>query len=110
MSAWYAEGVQADVAAAASAVDTARSRLERQRYEDAIHTAAEESQQARIAYATATAEADRRRIRRQQEIQRRQLEESFARMSRGPGPCLVRLPGGTFPRLDPLPTITAQPR
>ena len=63
-------------------MDTARSLLERQRYEDAIRTAAEASQQARIAYATATAEADRRRIRRQQEIQRRQLEESFARITR----------------------------
>jgi len=110
VAAWYAEGVQADVRAAASAVDTARSLLERQRYEDAIHTAAEASQQARIAYATATAEAERRRIRRQQEIQRRQLEESFARMSRGAGPWVVRLPGGTFTGPDPWRTMTAQPR
>jgi len=110
VAAWYAEGVQADVRAAASAVDTARSLLERQRYEDAIHTAGEASQQARIAYATATAEADRRRIRRQQEIQRRQLEESFARMSRGAGPWVVRLPGGTFTGPDPWRTMTAQPR
>ena len=110
VAAWYAEGVQADVRAAASAVDTARSLLERQRYEDAIHTATEASQQARIAYATATAEAERRRIRRQQEIQRRQLEESFARMSRGAGPWVVRLPGGTFTGPDPWRTMTAQPR
>jgi len=79
VAAWYAEGVQADVTASASALDAARSLLERQRYEDAIHTAAEASQQARIAYATATAEAEHRRIRRHQELQRRQLEESFSR-------------------------------
>jgi len=101
VAAWYAEGVQADVRSAASGVDAARSLLERQRYEDAIHTAAEASQQARIAYATATAEADRRRLRRQQEIQRRQMEESFARISRGTGPWVVRLPGATFTGPDP---------
>lgn len=110
VAAWYAEGVQADVGTAAAAVDAARSLLERQRYEDAIRTAAEASQQARLAYATATAEADRRRIRRQQEIQRRQLEESFARMSRGAGPWVVRLPGGTFTGPDPWQSMTAQPR
>ena len=110
IAAWYAEGVQADVRGPASAVDTARSLLERQRYEDAIRTAAEAAQQARIAYATATAEADRRRIRRQQEIQRRQLEESFARMSRGAGPWVVQLPGGTFTGPDPWRTMTAPSR
>lgn len=110
VAAWYAEGVQADVRSAAAAVDTARSLLERQRYEDAIHTVAEASQQARVAYATATAEADRRRIRRQQEIQRRQLEESFARMSRGAGPWVVRLPGGTFTGPDPWRTMSAPSR
>jgi hypothetical protein len=110
VAAWYAEGVQADVRSAATAVDTARSLLERQRYEDAIHTVTEASQQARIAYATATAEADRRRIRRQQEIQRRQLEESFARMSRGAGPWVVRLPGGTFTGPDPWRTMSAPSR
>lgn len=101
VAAWYAEGVQADVRGPATALDTARSLLDRQRYEDAIHTAAEASQQARLAYATATAEAERRRIRRQLELQRRQLEESFARMSRGAGPWVVRLPGGTFTGPDP---------
>jgi len=110
VAAWYAEGVQADVRSAAAAVDSARSLLERQRYEDAIRTAAEASQQARIAYATATAEADRRRTRRQQEIQRRQLEESFARMSRGAGPWVVQLPGGTFTGPDPWRTMTAPSR
>jgi hypothetical protein len=109
VAAWYAEGVQADVRSAAAAVDSARSLLERQRYEEAIHTVAEASQQARIAYATATAEADRRRIQRQQEIQRRQLEESFARMSRGAGPWVVRLPGGTFTGPDPWRSMSARP-
>ena len=110
IAAWYAEGVQADVRSAASAVDTARSLLERQRYEDAIRTAAEASQQARLAYATATAEADRRRLQRQQEIQRRQLEESFTRMSRGVGPWVVRLPGGAVTGPDPWRSMTAQPK
>lgn len=110
VAAWYAEGVQADVRGAAGAVETARSLLERQRYEEAIHTAAEASRQARIAYATATAEADRRRVRRQQEIQRRQMEESFARMSRGAGPWVVRLPGGTFTGPDPWKSMAAQPQ
>ena len=108
VAAWYAEGVQADVRSAATAVDSARSLMERQRYEDAIRTAAEASQQARIAYATATAEADRRRQRRQQEIQRRQLEESFARMSRGAGPWVVRLPGGAFTGPDPWRSMQTQ--
>ena len=102
--------MQADARGAASAVETARSLLERQRYEEAIHTAAEASQQARIAYATATAEAERRRVRRQQEIQRRQMEESFARMSRGAGPWVVRLPGGTFSGPDPWRSMASQPR
>jgi hypothetical protein len=101
VASWYADGVQADVRGPASALDTARALLGRQAYEDSIRTATEAAQQARIAYATATAEADRRRVRRQQEIQRRQMEESFARMSRGAGPMVVRLPGGTFTGPDP---------
>lgn len=107
VAAWYAEGVQADVRGPAAAIESARSLLERQRYEDAIHAAAEASQQARVAYAAATAEADRRRLRRQQELQRRQLEESFARMSRGAGPWVVRLPGGTFTGPDPWRSLQA---
>jgi hypothetical protein len=109
VAAWYAEGVQADVRGAAAAVDTARALLARQQYEESIHTATEASQQARIAYATATAEADRRRIRRQQEIQRRQLEESFARTSRGAGPWVVQLPSGTFTGPDPWRSMRSQP-
>ena len=93
---WYAEGLQADVRGARVKLDAARGALSRQRYEEAIQAAAEASQQARVAYATATAEAERRRVRRQQEIQRRQLEESFARTSRGAGPWVINLPGGTF--------------
>jgi hypothetical protein len=108
VAAWYAEGVQADVRGAAAAVDNARALLARQQYEESIHTATEASQQARIAYATATAEADRRRVRRQQEVQRRQLEESFARMSRGAGPWVVRLPGGTFTGPDPWRSMQTQ--
>jgi len=100
-AAWYAEGVQADVRPAAAALDTARGLLERQRYEDAIHTAGDASQQARAAYAAATAEAERRRARRQAEIRRRQMEESFARMSRGAGPWVINLPGGAFTGPDP---------
>jgi hypothetical protein len=100
-AAWYAEGVQADVRPATVALDTARGLLERQRYEDAIHTAAEASQQARAAYAAATAEAERRRARRQAEIRRRQMEESFSRMSRGAGPWVINLPGGSFTGPDP---------
>jgi hypothetical protein len=96
VAAWYAEGLQADVRAARGKLDAARGEFSRQRYEAAIQAAAEASQQARVAYATATAEAERRRIRRQQEIRRRQLEESFARTSRGAGPWVINLPGGTF--------------
>ncbi|MFM1902867.1 MAG: Chromosome partition protein Smc [Planctomycetota bacterium] len=96
VAAWYAEGLQADVRSARGKLDAARGEFSRQRYEAAIQAAAEASQQARVAYATATAEAERRRIRRQQEIRRRQLEESFARTSRGAGPWVINLPGGTF--------------
>ena len=99
---WYAEGLQADVRSARVKLDAARGALSRQRYEEAIQAAAEASQQARVAYATATAEAERRRVRRQQEIQRRQLEESFARTSRGAGPWVINLPGGTFTGPAPL--------
>jgi len=110
VAAWYAEGVQADVRSAASGYETAKALLSRQRYEDSIRAAADASQQARLAYATATAEAERRRLRRQQELQRRQLEESFARMSRGAGPWVVQLPGGVFTGPDPWRSLGASPR
>ena len=100
-AAWYAEGVQADVRSATAALDTARGLLARQRYEDAIHAAAEAQQQARTAYAAATAEAERRQAHRQAEVRRRQLEESFSRMARGAGPWVISLPGGPVSGPDP---------
>ena len=96
VAAWYAEGLQADIRTARARLDAARGEFSRQRYEEAIQAAADASQQARVAYATATAEAERRRQRRQAEIRRRQLEESFARASRGAGPWVINLPGGSF--------------
>jgi hypothetical protein len=74
-------------------------------YEESIKASAEAAQAARAAYAAATAEADRRRFRRQQEIQRRRMEESFSRMSRGAGPWVIQLPGGTFTGPDPWRTL-----
>jgi hypothetical protein len=101
VAAWYGEGVQADVRGGVAALEAARSQLERQRYEEAIKSAGEAAQTARTAYAAATAEAERRRIRRQQEVQRRQMEDSFSRMSRGAGPWVIQLPGGVFTGPDP---------
>ena len=101
VAAWYAEGVSADAGTAASALEAAKSLLSRQRYEDSIKTSAEAARLAKEAYAAATAEAESRRLRRQQEIQRRQLEESFSRMSRGFGPWVIQLPGGSFTGPDP---------
>jgi len=105
VAAWYAEGVQADVRGATATLETAKALLERMRYEDSIKASAEAAQAARAAYAAATAEADRRRFRRQQEIQRRRMEESFSRMSRGSGPWVIQLPGGTFTGPDPWRTL-----
>lgn len=110
VAAWYAEGVQADVRGAVGSLETARSLLGRQRYEDAIKTAGEAAQAGRAAYAAATAEAERRRIRRQQEIRRRQLEESFTRMARGAGPWVIQLPGGMFSGPDPWRSLQSGPR
>ena len=109
VAAWYAEGVQADVGRAAATLDAARSLLERMQYEDSIRASAEAAGAARAAYAAATAEAQRRRIVRQQEMQRRQLEESFARMSRGAGPWVIQLPGGVFTGPDPWRTAQTGP-
>jgi hypothetical protein len=106
IAAWYAEGVQADVRGAAAQLDTARSLLARQRYEDAIAAAGEASRAGRSAYAAATAEAERRRLHRQQEIQRRRMAESFDRMSRGAGPWMIQLPGG--PLQGPSPWRSVQ--
>jgi hypothetical protein len=101
VAAWYAEGVQPDVRGAAATLDAAKALLDRQRYEEAIRSAGDAALAARAAYAAATAEAERRRQRRIQEIRQRQLAESFSRMSRGAGPWVIRLPGGTFAGPDP---------
>jgi hypothetical protein len=105
VAAWYAEGVQADVRGANGMLETAKALLGRMQYEDSIKASAEAAQAARAAYAAATAEADRRRLRRQQEIQRRRMEESFSRMSRGAGPWVIQLPGGVFTGPDPWRTL-----
>jgi hypothetical protein len=105
VAAWYAEGVQADVRGATATLETAKALLGRMQYEESIKASAEAAQAARAAYAAATAEADRRRFRRQQEIQRRRMEESFSRMSRGAGPWVIQLPGGTFTGPDPWRTL-----
>lgn len=101
VAAWYAEGVSADVRSAVSSMEAAKALLGQQRYEDSIRTSAEAGRLAKEAYAAATAEAERRRQRRQLEIQRRQMEEAFTRMSRGFGPWVITLPGGTFTGPDP---------
>lgn len=100
-AAWYSEGVQADLRAARQMLETAGAMLGRQRYEDAIKTSGEAAQTARAAYAAATAEAERRRIRRQQEAQRRRLEDSFTRSAGGAGPWVITLPGGRYSGPDP---------
>ena len=100
-AAWYAEGVSADVRNAVAALEQAKSLLTRQRYEDSIKASAEAAAQARDAYAAATAEAERRRQRRLQDVQRRQMQDAFERMSRGAGPWVISLPRGTFTGPDP---------
>ena len=114
VAAWYSEGVSPDVRPAATALETAKSLLSRQRYEDSLKASAEANRLARESYAEATSEAERRRRRRQAQIQQRQLEDSFARMSRGFGPWVIQLPGGTFSGPDPWrsmhgPTISHGP-
>jgi hypothetical protein len=87
--------------------EQAKGLLGRQRYEEAIKLAAESAVQARQAYGAATAEAARRRQQRLAEIHRRQLEESFSRMSRGAGPWVIQLPGGRFAGPDPWRSLRA---
>jgi hypothetical protein len=101
VAAWYAEGVSANVQPATAALERGKAFLTQQRYEDSIKSLAEATHMAKEAYAAATAEAERRRHHRQLEIQRRQMEESFTRMSRGFGPWVIQLPGGTFTGPDP---------
>ena len=114
VAAWYGEGVSPDIQPATKVLETAKSLLSRQRYEDSLKTSAEASRLAREAYTEATAEAERRRRRRQAQIQQRQMEDSFARMSRGFGPWVIQLPGGTFSGPDPWrtmqgPTVSRSP-
>lgn len=104
-AAWYAEGVSADVRAAISALEQSKALLTRQRYEDSIKAAAEAARLGREAYATATAEAERRRQKRLQDIQRRQMEDAFGRLSRGAGPWMISLPSGSFTGPDPWRSI-----
>jgi hypothetical protein len=106
---WYAEGVKTDVRAATAALENAKGLLTRQRYEEAIRTAAESQRLSRDALAEANDEAGRRRRARQLEMQRRQMEDSFVRMSRGAGPWVIQLPGGTFSGPDPWRTVQARP-
>lgn len=101
VAAWYGEGISPDVRPASAALESAKSLLSRQRYEDSLKASAEANRLARETYAEATAEAERRRRRRLAQIQQRQLEESFTRMSRGFGPWVIQLPGGTFSGPDP---------
>jgi len=91
---WYAEGVKVEIRSAEAALESARDLLGQQRYEEAIHAAGESTERTRLAYAAATAEADRRRAKRIAEQRQRQLEESFGRLSRGAGPWVISLPGG----------------
>jgi len=114
VAAWYGEGVSPDVQPATTALESAKSLLSRQRYEDSLKSSAEAARLARESYAEATAEAERRRRRRMAHIQQRQMEDSFARMSRGSGPWVIQLPGGTFSGPDPWrtmqgPTISPEP-
>jgi hypothetical protein len=105
VAAWYGEGVSPDVQPATTALENAKSFLSRQRYEDSLKASAEANRLARESYAEATSEAERRRRRRLAQIQQRQLEDSFARMSRGSGPWVIQLPGGTFSGPDPWRTM-----
>ena len=104
-SGWYAEGVKPDVRGGVQALEDAKGLLSRQRYEDSIRAATDAQRLAREALAEAGHEAERRRRARQLEAQRRQMEDSFVRMSRGSGPWVIQLPGGTFSGPDPWRTM-----
>lgn len=104
-AAWYAEGVSADVSAAAAELQQAKAAAQSQRYEDSVRRSAEADRLAREAYAAATAEAERRRRYREAERQRRLLTESFQRVAEGLGPLLVHLPSGPVTGPDPWRSI-----
>ena len=103
---WYAEGVKPDVRGASAAFEDAKALLSRQRYEDSIRAAAESQRLSREALAEADNEARSRRRAAQLEAQRRQMEDSFVRMSRGSGPWVIQLPGGTFSGPDPWQSVS----
>lgn len=105
VSAWYEEGISADVSLAQSRCRQASAQLERKRYEESIHEASEAASLARQAYAGATTLASRRRQERLDAARRRQLEESFARLNRGDGPWVVHLPNGGLAGPDPWRTL-----
>ncbi|MFM7521949.1 MAG: hypothetical protein ACKO9B_15990 [Planctomycetota bacterium] len=105
VASWYGEGVSADVSGAVRVLEGARTALQGRRYEDAIAAAAEGTKLAREAHALATAEARRRRQQREMEVQRRQMEEAFVRMSRGSGPWVIQLPTGRIAGPDPWSTL-----
>ncbi|RLS34056.1 MAG: TPM domain-containing protein [Planctomycetota bacterium] len=105
VASWYAEGVKPDVRSAVAALEDAKGLLTRQRYEDAIKAASDSQRLSGEAQAVASAEAQSRRHAREQEVRRRQMEESYVRMSRGSGPWLVQLPGGTLAGPDPWRTL-----
>ena len=106
VAAWYGEGISPDVQPASVQFEAAKSLLSRQRYEDSLKTSAEAARLAKESYAEATAESERRRRRRLSQIQARQLEDSFGRISRGFGPWVIQLPGGVFSGPDPWRTMT----
>jgi hypothetical protein len=107
---WYSEGVKADVGGLEQILREARRLLSQQRYEESIRLAGESAERARRAYAAATEEAERRRARRLAEQRRRQLEESFSRMTRGAGPWVISLPSGGLTGPNPWRSSGSFPR
>lgn len=101
VASWYSEGVRADLAGIEPLLAAARGLLAQQRYEDSIRSAGEAAEKARRASADALAEAEMRRTRRLAEQHKRQLAESFTRMSRGAGPWVITLPGGGLTGPEP---------
>ncbi len=107
---WYSEGVKADVGGLEQTLREARSLLAQQRYEDSIRLASDAAERARRAYAAATEEAERLRAQRLAEQRRRQVEESFSRMTRGAGPWVISLPSGGLTGPNPWRSSGSFPR
>jgi hypothetical protein len=74
-AAWYAEGIKVDVHGVEQSLQDARSLLSQQRYEDSIRLSGEAAEGARLAYAEATAEAERRRARRLADLRPYQVND-----------------------------------